>query len=145
MIIQPQQKMDLLKCQISVAATCMGAEPPIIAIQDIFSGAIQQGIIQCPVECSRFTIQFKLLSSPQFKEMNVQILNSIYSTDCVTAVGYGLGQLLSVDWSPVVILPCCPTLPWPCSMDPPSGEPRLSTRVCQDTIMYMVGSSIVVS
>ena len=43
MIIQPQQKMDLLKCQISVAATYMGAEPPIIAIQDIFFGAIQQG------------------------------------------------------------------------------------------------------
>ena len=43
MIILPQQKMDLLKCLISVEAMCMAAEPLITATQDTFFGETQPG------------------------------------------------------------------------------------------------------
>ena len=45
MIILPQQKMDLLKCLISVVPTCSEAEQPIIATQDLYFGETPPGYV----------------------------------------------------------------------------------------------------
>ena len=45
MIILPQQKMDLLKCLISVVPTFSEAEQPIIATQDLYFGGTQLGYV----------------------------------------------------------------------------------------------------
>ena len=60
-----------------------------------------------------------------------------YLSDDVPGAGYvtpqesGPAQPPSVAWSPVGTPPCWPTLPWPCWMGAPSGDPRLCIHVCQ--------------